>query len=802
MIKKQFKTALFLPLLICIAVSSCSSSGFRQSDAFAETVFEAYLPEPLGDGEIIYLEMLDELTGIALNPTRFEMEAKDDFTFFIRIPLAINSLVKYRFIKAGTSNSIEISSTGLHTHYRVYKVDTAAIVPNIISGWHAEKYFQGAGEVSGYIFDSVTEAPIPEVMVHLNGLRVITSHDGFYKFENVPGGELHLTAFHPEGKYLPFQQKAIVTENAVTPASFGMSPAKFVDIQFVVTAPDNTTIGSPIRILGDLYQFGDSFNELNGGSSIISSRAPILELQKDGTYETSLSLPAGLTFNYKYSLGDGFINAEHYLDGQFRVRTLQIPNRNETIQNEIESWHSGDSRMLSFNITTPENTPVADVLSIQLNPFSWMEPIPTWKKSDNQWTFNLYSPMEYLAGAQYRFCRNEQCGSADDSITAGENPIGYKISFENLDKLSIHYDLQEWYGLDEYQYEVLSGNSSEQMYLSKFGFEIAFPYDLHWNNYWRNGLIEAGVSGAQWIILSPSWTFENNANHSAGLLPGRDPLASDIDQLMNLVNDAGMQLAIFPQPYLAPTEFGYWEQAPLTYNWWQDWFEDYRRFILNYADYAELRNIPNLIIGGDGIAPAIPGGSLPNGVPSNQPVDMNEKWLKLIEQVRSRYHGVLGFALPYPIRSEATSGILSNVDEIYIEISSPLASSDSPSAGEIESRMGKFLDEEIYQLYATYSKPVTLGIYYPSIDGGASGCLNFGKSCDRVMIDSDSNVTVDAIEQADVYQGILRAVVQRPWVSGVFSKGFNPSVAVVDTSSSIHGKPAMEVISYYFRNAQ
>ena len=70
------------------------------------------------------------------------------------------------------------------------------------------------------------------------------------------------------------------------------------------------------------------------------------------------------------------------------------------------------------------------------------------------------------------------------------------------------------------------------------------------------------------------------------------------------------------------------------------------------------------------------------------------------------------------------------------------------------------------------------------------------------MIDSDANVKVDAIEQADVYQGILRAVVQRPWISGVFSKGFNPSVAVVDTSSSIHGKPAMEVISYYFRNAQ
>ena len=59
----------------------------------------------------------------------------------------------------------------------------------------------------------------------------------FLNLQDVPLGEFHLTAIHPDGKYQVFQQDAIIAENSITPASFGMTASKMVNIKFVVDAP-------------------------------------------------------------------------------------------------------------------------------------------------------------------------------------------------------------------------------------------------------------------------------------------------------------------------------------------------------------------------------------------------------------------------------------------------------------------------------------------------------------------------------------------------------------------------------------
>ena len=54
--------------------TSCSSGadagGTKQKLDQAETVFQARLFQPLSEGEDLNLEIVDEVTGIALNPTR------------------------------------------------------------------------------------------------------------------------------------------------------------------------------------------------------------------------------------------------------------------------------------------------------------------------------------------------------------------------------------------------------------------------------------------------------------------------------------------------------------------------------------------------------------------------------------------------------------------------------------------------------------------------------------------------------------------------------------------------------------
>ncbi len=58
--------------------------------------------------------------------------------------------------------------------------------------------------------------------------------------------------------------------------------------------------------------------------------------------------------------------------------------------------------------------------------------------------------------------------------------------------------------------------------------------------------------------------------------------------------------------------------------------------------------------------------------------------------------------------------------------------------------------------------------------------------------------TVDLDLQVQIYNNILPIVANLDWVSGVSIRGYNPVVSMMDGSSSIAGKPARDVIWYWF----
>jgi hypothetical protein len=148
-----------------------------------------------------------------------------------------------------------------------------------------------------------------------------------------------------------------------------------------------------------------------------------MSLQADGRYAITLGLPAGAHIQYKYTLGDGFWNAEHKQDGQWNLREFVVPAQELTIQDSVVTWSVGDAPIL-FEVNIPSVTPPGDVVYIQFNTFGWMEPIPMWPLGNNKWAYKLYGPLNVLGNFSYRYCRNGQCGSADDVQTVGAAPTG------------------------------------------------------------------------------------------------------------------------------------------------------------------------------------------------------------------------------------------------------------------------------------------------------------------------------------------------------------------------------------------
>ena len=91
---------------------------------------------------------------------------------------------------------------------------------------------------------------------------------------------------------------------------------------------------------------------------------------------STISLPVGAYVQYKYTLGDGFLNAEHKSTGEFVLRELIVPAQDTLIQDTVETWHAGASSPILFQVTVPSTTPVRDIVYIQFNPYGWTRTHP------------------------------------------------------------------------------------------------------------------------------------------------------------------------------------------------------------------------------------------------------------------------------------------------------------------------------------------------------------------------------------------------------------------------------------------
>jgi hypothetical protein len=142
-------------------------------------------------------------------------------------------------------------------------------------------------------------------------------------------------------------------------------------------------------------------------------------------------------------------------------------------------------------------------------------------------------------------------------------------------------------------------------------------------------------------------------------------------------------------------------------------------------------------------------------------------------------------------------------DWIYVLYSAPLASTDAPTQAEMSNELLRLLDQDIKALKDSLGKPLILGVQFSSADGAATNCILSSEHC--FFIDWEANSTyagteckVDLLEQVDMYNALFTAINQITWLDGVVSRGYYSPAIVQDCSPSIHGKPAADVIWYWF----
>ena len=778
-------------------------------DDLAVVTFYVEVPPETPPDEPVLLSVLDEVTGLVLNAHRYPMERVDERHYVLGLPLPVGTVVKYRYSRQGTILAEEHASNGRPVRYRLYSVEAPGEVYDVVTRWNDTPFNGETGRISGILTDAESGAAVAGALVTAGGMQTISNSRGEYLLEGLPPGTHNLVAYAMDGAYATFQQGAVVAAGSNTPADIVLTPNPMVDITFVVRVPEDTPPAVPLRMAGNLLKLGNTFADLAGGVNTLASRMPVLSPLPDGRYGVILALPVGADVRYKYTLGDGFWNSERAANGAFVVRQLIVPAEPTIIEESIETWHAGEAAPITFDLIAPENTPPEEPVSIQFHPYGWMEPLRMWQLDDRRWAYILYSPLDLIDQLGFRYCRADQCGHADDERTPGAYTSGQVVQ-TSPDPLGLPDEIEKWRWLED-SLPVVTPSETE---IPARGDD--FVAGVEFQTFYRPSIVPHTATAladivhlnANTVIFTPSWTFTRQSPPVLEPITGEDPLWPEMMQMARQAREQGLQIAIRPVPRFPTAVDAWWGTTVRDFSFWVSWFDQYRAFALHHADLAARSGAQTLILGGAWMNPALPGGTLSDGTPGNTPEDTDLRYRQLIAEIRERFDGTIAWAWPYPGGDLNPPGFLDEVDQIYILWSAPLSDDPQADRAALAAEAQRRIEEHVSTLrdrwHPAGEKSVILALAYPSVEGAFGDCLPdaFVKCLSPEAINYPAPelplLNLEFTQQAKAYDAVLAAVNQISWVDGVVTRGYYVPAVLHDKSTSIHGKPAAEIVKHWF----
>jgi hypothetical protein len=381
--------------------------------------FNALLPANHPSGEALLFTIVDDVTGLDFNRQLFEMNSSGENSSSVTISVPVGTIVKYRYMRVGADGNVdEIDANGEGISYRAYLVDGPGhIAHDMIAAWADLPLTFEAGQISGTITDSATGSPLADIVVVAAGQQTRTSDSGQFLIPGLPQGLHNILIMSLSGNHLPFQQGALVASESDTPANIALAPNLMANVTFTFTPPSEHTANTPVFITGNLTAF---------------EHQPLMIAQADGSYSLTLQLPTGVDIRYKYTLGDGFWNAEHKGDGNFELRQLVISPGTTSLQvnDSIQSWSAGSSAPIWFDLTSPDN---GSLVYIQFKLIDWTTPLPMWPLGGGRWAYKLYSPTNFASALEYRYCLDAECAILEGSPGQPRSVAGNKDELQTIE---------------------------------------------------------------------------------------------------------------------------------------------------------------------------------------------------------------------------------------------------------------------------------------------------------------------------------------------------------------------------------
>jgi hypothetical protein len=782
---------------------SSTESATETPQPAAMVKFTAVIPADTDPQAPIYLNIVDDVTGIDYLSDRYLMTRDGDNILSIQLPFPIHTFIKYRYSIGSEQQTYEINALNETVKFRVYSVGGNDEVRDQIFGWSKSEAggTAASGRISGKLdIHQITTAVPTDLRICAAGICTSASADGSFLLSGVQPGEHHLVVFSPQGQIAPIQQYVQVKADENTPVDLTLPTIQWVNVTFSVDQPEGFSSPSALRMVGNISLLGSIDYDDILSTSIYPRRAPELVKISDQTYGINLLLPAGFDLKYKYTYGDGFWNSELASDGSLFTRELIVPDHSIEIHDRIGSWQPAAARETTFSVKVPENTPETDQISIQFNAYGWKTPLPMTRVDKNIWQFTLYNPVLTNQAFFYRYCRNDQCAALAENPSP-QSTSDHRIIVSTSDHQDAIPSWSWWNPLPTPQTVVIPNiNRRDSDFLIGAGI---VTNDLKMGQpFFSNSQSDLHQTGFKDVILSPEWNEIGGT--SPYFEPSPDYPQEDLVTLANSLKNGGMNLILYPSLRYSMETADWWQKSRRDFPWWQTWFDQYTRFILNYADLAQSLGLKGIILGGPSISPALPSGMLSDGSSSDVPHDAEDRWLNLITEVRSHFNGKLYWDVNYASDFQSVPAFSSKFDALILEFNfSPVQSSGSLPMNRILTFRDD-LDDAISNLQSANNQKIIFAFSIPSTQANA----DTPNDTDQVLswrAYSDSPATgewTDQQSQLDNYNTLLAVLNDYPWVGGIICNQYFLSAKAQDPTASVHGKWSETLLNYWFTALQ
>ncbi|MBX3046359.1 MAG: hypothetical protein KF698_05130 [Anaerolineales bacterium] len=403
MMKRTLLLTLCAMLLAACAGQGAAppASDFKPA-ASVQITLNVLTPQGSPSGEPVQLHIVDTVTGISFNSEVINMRASGAGSFAATVSVPPGTLLTYRYTRLSVSGSIdEVNANGQPVLYRSFLVTGAGhVTHDLIAGWADLPSELATGQVAGQVTAAASGEPLAGIMLRASGMQAITDAEGNFFFDGLTQGLHNIVVTDPRGRYQSFQQGALVAGNSQTPASIQLQAAELARVTFIVIPQDSNPSGVPVYLLGNLGAMA--------GQPVLSAH--------EGGYTLTLELPTGTDLRYKYTLGDGLWNAEHYANGGFVLRQLIIPagTTELTVRDNLQEWSAGGgSGPIWFDLTAPDDGPVY----LQFKLLDWATALPMWNLGGGHYAYVLYSPTNFAEPLEYRYCKDAACNQPEAFTT-------------------------------------------------------------------------------------------------------------------------------------------------------------------------------------------------------------------------------------------------------------------------------------------------------------------------------------------------------------------------------------------------